>query len=193
MWGERYPDAAEALMPLACLPVPIAGRNRIWRKMLADAIRNDPLWEGGEYKQQPPALTTAIDLLLIAGSAPLQMQKTAGTPQLADKYLAEQVAERRQITDANDLLYAVESSHDYDPSADLEKIKVPVMFINSADDFINPPELGIAEQEIKRVKRGKFVLLPVSDATRGHSTHTQAKVWQQYLNELLKESGPESH
>jgi homoserine O-acetyltransferase len=190
MWGERYPNEEDALMPLACLPVPIAGRNRIWRKMVSDAIRSDPEWQAGDYKQQPRSLTTAIDLLIIAGSAPLQMQKSAGTPALADKYLAEQVTHRRETTDANDLLYAVESSSDYDPSADLEKITVPVMFINSADDFINPPELGIAEREIKRVPHGKFILIPVSNETHGHSTHTYAKVWQQYLDELLKESAP---
>lgn len=188
MWGEREPDFMDALMPLACLPMPIAGRNRIWRDMLMDSIRNDPQWMDGEYKEQPAGLTGAIYMLIIAGSSPLQMQKAAPTPQLADEYLARQVELRRKITDANDLLYAVASSRDYDPSRDLEKIRAPVMFINSADDFINPPELGIAEREIRRVKRGKFVLLPITSETRGHGTHTQANVWKQYLQELLKES-----
>lgn len=189
MWGERNPDFMDAIMPLACAPVPIAGRNRIWRKMLIDSIRNDPQWLNGEYKEQPPGLTPAIYMLIIAGSSALQMQKTAPTPDAADEYLARQVEQRRKSTDANDLLYAVSSSRDYDPSKDLEKIKAPVMFINSADDFINPPELGIAEREIKRVQRGRFVLLPITDDTRGHGTHTQAKVWKQYLQELLQESG----
>src|SRR5581483_2949094 len=157
MWGEEHPDFMDALMPLACLPIPISGRNRIWRDMLMDSIRDDPGWQNGDYKQQPPGLTGAIYMLIIAGSSALQMQKTASTPQLADEYLAKQVERRRRTTDANDLLYAVASSRDYDPSKDLEKIPVPVMFVNSADDFINPPELGIAEREIKRVKRGKFV------------------------------------
>lgn len=188
MWGERNPDFMEALMPLACLPIPIAGRNRIWRDMLMDSIRNDPQWMNGDYKEQPPNLTGAIYMLIIAGSSALQMQKTASTPELADQYLARQVEQRRKTTDANDLLYATASSRDYDPSHDLEKIQAPVMFINSADDFINPPELGIAEREIKRVKRGRFVLLPITDETRGHGTHTQAKVWKQYLEELLNES-----
>ena len=188
MWGEQYPASLDALMPLACLPVPIAGRNRIWRKMLINAIRNDPQWLNGDYRKQPPGLTTAIDMLIIAGSAPLQMQKAAPTPQLADEYLAHQLEERGKSLDANDLLYAVAASRDYDPSKDLERIAVPVMYVNSADDFINPPELGIAPREITRVRGGRFVLLPVTDETRGHGTHTQANVWKQYLGELLKES-----
>jgi homoserine O-acetyltransferase len=188
MWGERNPDFMDALMPLACLPIPISGRNRIWRKMLMNSIQDDPQWKNGDYQTEPPGLTNAIYLLIIAGSSPLQMQKAAPTPELADKYLAERVETYRKIEDANDLLYAVASSRDYDPSHDLEKIQAPVMYINSADDFINPPELGIAQQEIKRVKKGRFVLLPITDETRGHGTHTVAKVWQQYLRELLDES-----
>ncbi|HZQ52926.1 MAG TPA: alpha/beta fold hydrolase [Bryobacteraceae bacterium] len=188
MWGERNPDFMDALMPLACLPIPISGRNRIWRKMLMDSIQTDPQWNNGDYRSQPPGLTSAIYLLIIAGSSPLQMQKAAPTPEFADKYLAARVAAYRKIEDANDLLYAVASSRDYDPSRDLEKIQAPVMYINSADDFINPPELGIAQREIKRVKRGRFVLLPITDETRGHGTHTQAKVWRQYLQQLLDES-----
>lgn len=187
MWGERNPDFMDALMPLACLPIPISGRNRIWRKMLMDSIQNDPQWMHGDYRTEP-GVTNAIYLLIIAGSSPLQMQKAAPTPELADKYLAERVQRYREIEDANDLLYAVASSRDYDPSHDLEKIQVPVMYINSADDFINPPELGIAQREIKRVKKGRFVLLPITDETRGHGTHTEAKVWKQYLQELLEES-----
>ncbi len=190
MWGERFPDSMDALMPLACLPIAIAGRNRIWRDMLIDSIRNDPLWMNGDYKEQPPGLTSAIYMLIIAGSAPLQMQQTAPSPEAADEYLAHQVAQHRKTTDANDLLYATASSRDYDPSKDLDKIQAPVMFINSADDFINPPELGIAEREIKRVRQGKFVLIPASLQTHGHGTHTWANVWKQYLAELLDESGP---
>ncbi len=188
MWAERYPDRMDAVMPLACLPIPIAGRNRMFRDMLMDSIRNDPMWKNGDYKEEPAGLTGAIYMLIIAGSAPIQMQKIASTPQLADEYLARQVEKRRKTTDANDLLYATASSRDYDPSKDLEKIQAPVMFVNSADDFINPPELGIAEREIKRVKRGKFILLPVSEQTHGHGTHTWAGVWKQYLAELLQES-----
>ena len=188
MWGEAYPDFMDALMPLACLPVEIAGRNRMWRKMLMDAIRNDPEWKGGEYTTQPrAALRTAQDLLVIAGSAPLQGQKNYPTREAADKYV-EDAGARSTSLDANDLLYQVNASRTYDPSAGLDKIKAPVMYVNSADDFINPPELGIAEREIKKVKNGRFVLLPISDLTRGHGTHTSAAAWQQYLDELLKGS-----
>jgi homoserine O-acetyltransferase len=189
MWGERHPASMDALMPLACLPVPIAGRNRIWRDMLMDSIRSDPAWHNGDYKDQPPGLTVAINMLILAGSSTLQMQKAAPTPDTADEYLARQVAQRRKTTDANDLLYAVASSRDYDPSSGLEKIVAPVMYINSADDFVNPPELGIAEREIRRVKHGRFVLLPITPETRGHGTHTRAAVWKQYLAQLLEESG----
>src|SRR5438445_8444 len=179
VWGETYPDFMDALMPLACQPVQIAGRNRVWRKMVMDAIRNDPEWKGGEYSDEPQqALRTALDLLLIAGSAPLYMQKTLPTRDAADKYLDDYFKARLAGLDANDLLYAVNASRNYDPSPNLEKITAPVMFINSADDFINPPELGIAEREGKKVKNGRFVLLAISEETRGHGTHTRAAVWK---------------
>jgi homoserine O-acetyltransferase len=187
VWGETHPDFMDALMPLACLPVQIAGRNRVWRKMVMDAIRNDPEWKGGEYSAEPQqALRTALDMLLIAGSAPLYMQKTYATRDDADKYLDDYFKTRFAGLDANDLLYAVNASRSYNPSPQLEKITAPMMYINSADDFINPPELEIAEREIKKVKNGRFVLLPVSDETRGHGTHTRATVWKQYLAELLE-------
>jgi homoserine O-acetyltransferase len=169
--------------------VAIVGRNRVWRQMVMEAIRDDPEWKGGDYSAQPrTGLRTALDLLLIAGSAPLQMQKNLATRDSADRYLRNYVDTRMVTTDANDLLYQVDASRNYDPSPRLETIQPPVMFVNSADDFINPPELGIAEREIARVKRARFVLIPVSDQTRGHGTHTWAAVWQQYLAELLKSS-----
>jgi len=189
MWGEMYPDFMDALMPLACLPIQIAGRNRIWRKMVMDAIREDPEWKGGEYKEEPKqALRTALDLLLIAGSAPIPMQKTMPTREDADKYLDDYFHARLGALDANDLLYQVNASRDYDPSQQLGKIKAPVMWINSADDFINPPGLGIAEQEIKKIKNGKVVLIPASENTHGHGTHTWAEIWKQYMADLLVES-----
>ena len=191
MWGETYPDFVDALMPLACLPVQIAGRNRIWRKMVIDGVQQDPEWKNGDYTTEPrAALEIAIDFLLIAGSAPLHMQEDLPTRDAADKYLDDYVKRTTASLDANDFLYAVNASRDYDPSGELEKIKAPVMFVNSADDFINPPELGVAEREIKKVKNGKFVLLPTSEKTHGHGTHTWAAVWEEYLKELLEESGP---
>jgi homoserine O-acetyltransferase/O-succinyltransferase len=189
VWGETYPDFMDALMPLACLPVQIAGRNRVWREMVIDGIRQDPDWKNGDYTTEPrAALQISADFLIIAGSAPLQMQKSMPTRDDADKFLEQTIARITATLDANDLLYAVNSSRNYDPSPGLEKVTVPVMFVNSADDFINPPELGIAEREIKRVKSGKFVLIPISDQTHGHGTHTWAAVWQQYLKELLETS-----
>jgi homoserine O-acetyltransferase len=191
MWGESHPDFADALMPLACLPVPIAGRNRVWRDLLIEAIRADPAWAGGDYRAEPPAaLRTAAGLLMIAGSAPIQMQITLPTREAADEFVDKYLERELGELDANDLLYQVGASRDYDPAADLEKIHVPVMWINSADDFINPPELGIAEREIKRVPNGQFVLLPASQQTHGHGTHSWAAVWQQYLARLLEASQP---
>jgi homoserine O-acetyltransferase len=188
VWAETYPDFMDALMPMACLPVQIAGRNRLWRKMLMDAIRNDAAWNGGEYKEEPKeALIAAQDLLVIAGSAPLLMQKTLSTRDAADKY-AEDAEKHASTLDANDLLYQVNASRNYDPSPQLEKITTLVMWINSADDFINPPELGIAEKESKRLKNGTFVLIPISEQTHGHGTHTWAVVWQLYLKEILDKS-----
>jgi len=178
----------DALMPLACLPVQIAGRNRVWRQALMDSIRLDPAWNKGEYTEEPlEGIRSALYLLLIAGSAPLEWQKNYPTRDQADHFLEGYIDRRLQSTDANDMLYAVDASRNYDPSPYLEKIRAPVMFINSADDFINPPELGIAEREIKRVPRGQFHLLPITDQTRGHGTHTVAAVWKQYLEELLEE------
>ena len=189
VWGETYPVFMDALMPLACQPVQVAGRNRIWRKMVMDAIRDDPEWKGGDYKLEPQqGLRTALDLLLLAGSAPLYMQNTLPTRDAADKYLDDYFKTRMPGLDANDLLYAVNASRNYDPSLQLEKIVAHVMYINSADDFINPPELGMAEREIKKVKNARFVLIPISDETRGHGTHTRAVVWKQYLAELLEKS-----
>jgi homoserine O-acetyltransferase len=189
VWGETHPDFMDALMPLACQPVGIVGRNRVWRKMVMDAIRSDPEWKDGEYASEPRAgLRTALDILLIAGSAPLQMQRSLATRDSADRYLDAYFASRLPPLDANDLLYQVDASRDYDPSPRLEAIRAPVMFVNSADDFINPPELGIAERQIRRVKRGRFVLVPISEATHGHGTHTWAAVWKQYLEELLRTS-----
>jgi homoserine O-acetyltransferase len=189
VWGETYPDFMDALMPLASNPAAIAGRNRIWRYMAIDAIRNDPDWMGGEYKTQPMrGLTTAEDLLLLAGSAPLNWQAVAPTREAAEKFYLDRFRPAVARLDANDLIYQLDASREYDPSPKLDWIKAPLIAINSADDFINPPELGIIEKEIKRVKHGRFIMIPISDQTRGHGTHTIAKIWQEYLKELLEES-----
>jgi homoserine O-acetyltransferase len=189
IWGETHPDFMDALMPLACLPVQIAGRNRLWREMVIDAIRSDPTWKDGEYTSEPrEALRTASDLLLIAGSAPRPMQKMLPTRDAADKYLDDHLRDDLSRLDANDLLYQLNASRDYDPSARLGLIAAPVTWVNSADDFINSPELGIAEEKVRQLKNGRFVLIPVSDETHGHGTHSWAALWQRYLEELLNTS-----
>ena len=193
MWGEMYPDFMDALMPLASNPVQIAGRNRVIRKMMMDSIRNDPEWKNGEYTQQPAGLVAALYGLMIMTSTPLQWQKQYPTREAADKYLEDQIRSRMKSTDANDMLYQFDSSRDYDPSPKLESIKAPLLAINSADDFVNPPELGMMEREIKRVPHGRFVLLPITDQTRGHGTHSLPAIWKKYLEELLQESGKPNH
>jgi homoserine O-acetyltransferase len=191
VWGETRPRFMDALMPLACLPVEIAGRNRIWREMIIDAIRSDPAWQGGNYAHEPAgALRTAADILLIAGSAPLVLQRNCPTRDAADAYLHAFIGRELATEDANDLLYQVSASRDYDPSARLGRIVAPVMWVNSADDFINPPELGIAERMVGRMPHARFVLLPISDRTHGHGTHTWAEAWQDRLAALLADSAP---
>lgn len=186
VWAETYPEFMDAVMPLASLPVEISGRNRMWRRMLMDAIKNDPDWQNGEYKTQPVrGLTTAVYMLTLMGSVPLQMQKQAPTKDAADKLFDETIKTRLPLYDANDVLYHFDASRDYNPAPKLETIKAHLVAVNTADDEINPPELGIAEREIKRVKNGRFILLPISDETRGHGSHTIASLWQKYLAELL--------
>jgi homoserine O-acetyltransferase len=188
IWLETYPDFADAAMPLACLPVEIAGRNRMMRKMIMDAIRTDPGWRNGDYQEAPAGLKTVAEILLIMASSPLELQKNYPTRERADSFLEQFLQTRTAGLDANDILYAFDASRNYDPSQKLDRIRVPVMFVNSADDVINPPELGIAEREIKKVKQGRFVLLPITDETRGHGTHSLPAVWKQYLADLLRES-----
>ena len=190
MWGEMYPDYMDALMPLASLPVQIAGRNRMMRRMIIDAITKDPQWNGGNYQTEPYGLTSAVYTLMIMVSNALDWQKQAPTRDEADKFFDKWVADRLTRVDANDLLYQVNASRNYDPSPKLESIRAPLVAINSADDIINPPELGILEREIKRVKRGRAIILPISEKTRGHGTHSLPAIWQQHLAELLKASEP---
>jgi homoserine O-acetyltransferase len=178
----------DALMPLASLPIQISGRNRMMRKMMIDAIKTDPEWKNGEYMQPPHGLVNALDILLIMGSSPLQWQKEAPTREAADKFLDERIARYLKEDDANNLLYQIDSSWDYDPHAKLGSIKAPLLAVNSADDQINPPELGILEREIKNVPHGKSFVIPISDATHGHGTHTWAAVWKDKLVELLNET-----
>jgi len=191
LWGESHPEFMDALMPLASLPTQISGRNRAWRRIIIDAIRNDPAWNSGEYPAaagQPPSLRTAAEMLWFMSSNPVLRQKEAPTLAKTDEALDKFVEQIVKADDANDVLYALEASHDYDPGPNLEKIRAPLLAINSADDLINPPELGILEREIKRVPHGRAMVIPLSDKTRGHGSHTIAALWKDELVQLLKDS-----
>lgn len=191
VWGETYPGYADALAPFACLPVELAGRNRMMRYMAIEAIKQDPAWMGGEYKSEPvQGLRTANELLLVMGSSPLQMQKQAPTRELSERYVDKYLARTMAATDANDMIFYINASRNYDPGKKLDSISTPVLWINSADDFINPPELGIAETMVKRMPNARFILLPISDATRGHGTHTMAAIWKDYLAEFMQKTEP---
>jgi homoserine O-acetyltransferase/O-succinyltransferase len=189
MWGEMYPDFMDALMPLASAPVEIAGRNRMLRKMIMDSIRRDPNWNNGEYKGAINGMIPAQFTLFLMTSTPLQLYKTSPTREQADEAFEHRLyGPPARPVDPNDMLYQYDCSRDYNPAPDLEKIKAPLYAINSADDQVNPPELGILEREIKRVKRGRYILIPISDETRGHGTHSLPAIWGNYFAELLKES-----
>jgi len=185
LWAERYPDVMDGVVPLACFPTQIAGRNRMWRKMVIDDIRTDPDWKRGDYTTQPRGLRAALQLLFTAGSAPLVQQRLGPTRDSADAYITRWLDTRFAETDANDLMYQVDASRDYDPSTALDRITAPVLAINSADDFINPPELGLMERLTPRVKRARYVLIPTSERTRGHGTHTAAAVWKEYFGPFV--------
>ncbi len=186
VWGYRYPDFMDALMPLASLPVSIAGRNRIQRKMAIDLIKMDPAWKEGEYTEEPKlGMTGAVSSLIFMTSSPLQWQKKAPDRASAEMMLDNLRTRYLSALDANDFIYQFDASRDYDPSPFLEKIKAPLFAVNSADDQVNPPELGILDKEIKRVSKGRYILLPITEQTSGHGTHSNPAVWGSYLKELL--------
>ena len=191
VWGEMYPDFVDGLVPLASVPTQIAGRNRVMRKMIMDSITTDPAWKNGDYTEQPrQGLIGAINLLMMMTSSSLQWHKSGPTRDAADECYRNQIASRLATTDANDMLYQFNASRDYDPSPNLEKITAPVLAINSADDVVNPPELGLMEKLMPRVKRGGYVLIPTSERTRGHGTHSLPAVWGSYLADFLKTLSP---
>jgi homoserine O-acetyltransferase len=187
VWGEKFPGFMDGLVPLASVPTRIAGRNRVMRKMIIDDIRGDPEWRDGNYEKQPRGLAAAVQVLLFMVSSPLQWQKSAPSRDAADTFFADQMRTRLASMDANDMLYAFDASREYDPSPDLEKIRAPVLAINSADDVVNPPELGLMERLISRVPRGRYVLIPTGPDTRGHGTHSWPALWQQHLKVFLEE------
>jgi homoserine O-acetyltransferase len=187
VWGEAHPEFVQAMMPMACLPVRIAGHNRMWRKAAIEGIEADPAWQGGEYETEPvQGLRTAVSLLQVAGFAPLYLQKAYPTPDAADAYITERIAKDLPTRDANDLIYQLSASYDYDPSAGLERIRVPMTWVNSSDDFINPWDYGIAEKAAARLPNARYVLIKATDQTRGHGTHTWARFWKDELVALLE-------
>ena len=186
MWGSRYPEAVEKLAPFACLPVEIAGQNRMWRKLSMDAIKADPTWNAGNYTAPPMSgLRTAATLSLIAGANPLALQAQYPTRQAAEAFTDEAFARVVTRNDANDIIYQLDSSRNYNPWQSLEAIKAPTLWINSADDFINPASYGITELAVKRLPKTKFILIPASPETKGHGTHSWAKFWKDELAALL--------
>ncbi len=186
MWGQLHPDFMDGLVPLASLPTQIAGRNRIWRRIVMDSIRNDPGWRGGDYETQPAGLRTGAQMLIFMGGNSRMRQASAPTLQAADEYLDRGTSGMLRGTDANDLLYALDASRDYDPGPALESIRAPLLAINFADDLINPPELGVLEREIRRVPKGRAVVIPESEVTVGHGTHTKAVVWKDHLARFMR-------
>ena len=188
MWAENHPDFMEALLPLVCLPAQISGRNRMERRLIVDAIRNDPEWKGGDYDKQPQGLVTALRMVVISAGSAKQIYVEAPTQEATDRLLDRLVRQRMQNTDANDLLYAWDASRDYDPAPGLPNIRAAVTAVNFEDDERNPPGLGIMERAIDRVARGKYVLVPASERTRGHASVNDATSWRDYLVELLARS-----
>ena len=189
MWAENYPQFMDALLPMACQPAPIAGRNRMQRRMIMDAIRNDPEWRGGNYEKQPRGLVMALQINFIGTSSAEKLQRQAPTSADADKLMDDWVRERLATTDANDYLYQWDASRTYDPGPGLERIRAEVVAINSADDLVNPPELGILEREIGRVRNGRYILIPAGEKTIGHRTFYVTELWKAVLPELLESHG----
>jgi homoserine O-acetyltransferase len=186
VWAETHPNFAQAMMPMACLPTEIAGHNRMWRRMAIEGIRSDPAWNEGNYTMQPAmGLRVAVSLLQVAGWNPLQVQVAYPTRASADAYITERVTRDMATRDANDLIYQLDASRTYNPLPNLERIRVPMTWINSADDFINPSQYGIAEAAARRLPTARYILIPATAETRGHGTHTWARFWRQALIDLL--------
>jgi len=191
VWGEMYPGFVDGLVPLASAPTQIAGRNRVMRTMIADSITRDPAYQNGDYTQQPHAgMVGAVNILMMMTSSPIGWHKSGPTRDAADKWYEEQLKSRVAAYDANDMLYQFNSSRDYDPSPNLETITASLLAINSADDVVNPPELGIMEKLMPRVKHGRYILLPVTDQTRGHGTHSLPAIWGKHLAEFMRDLTP---
>jgi homoserine O-acetyltransferase len=185
LWGAKYPDYMDALVPMASQPSDMASRNWMLRRMLIETIRNDPDYNNGNYTTAPRFLKIANVFYGIAtNGGTLAYQKAAPTREAADKVVDMRLA-APMTADANDFVYAWDSSRDYNASPGLERIQASLLAINAADDERNPPESGIMERELKRVKNGRLLLIPASEATSGHGTTASAKFYLRELRELL--------
>jgi homoserine O-acetyltransferase len=190
LWGEMHPDVMDALVPMASQPTPMASRNWMLRRLMIETVRNDPAWNNGNYTTQPPSLRLAFAFFGVATSGgTLAYQNLAPTRERADKLVDERLA-APFTADANDFIYQWGSSGDYDPSANLERIEAALLAINSADDERNPPETGITERAMQRVKNGRLYLIPASPETRGHGTTGHARFYAHQLREFL-DSAPQ--
>jgi homoserine O-acetyltransferase len=183
LWGVTYPGFMDLLVPLASQPSAMSGRNWIQRRMQIESIRNDPDWNNGDYEQQPWRYTLAPSGALFIQSV-VRIQEAAPTREAADA-LYRKMVERGRKGDANDRLYQLESSMDYDPAPDLSRLRAPVVAINFADDALNPPELGSAERVVNALPQGRLVLVPASETSRGHATALLASFWASHLSEAL--------
>jgi homoserine O-acetyltransferase/O-succinyltransferase len=188
LWAEKYPRFMDAVLPIACLPVQIAGRNRMERRLIVDTIRSDPEWQGGEYERQPQSLVGVLRIVVMSGGSTHRFHREAPTQAGTDALLDRLVQQRIRNADANDVLYAWDASRDYDPEPDLGRIGVPVTAVNFEDDERNPPRLGVMERVIVRVPQGRYVLVPASERTRGHASLSDAVLWKADLEELLARS-----
>ena len=189
VWATTYPDFMDAITPLASLPCQISGRNRMMRKFAIDSIRTDPEFKNGDYRTQPRGLKAGLSILAWMSSCPLRWQDACPDRESADDFIDAFMENGMYEQDANDFAYAYDASWDYDPRPGLHKIKAPLTAINTADDQVNPPELKILETEMKKVENGVAVVIPISEKTVGHGTHTIAEVWKEHLADLIKRSG----
>ena len=185
MWGTLYPDEMDALIPVACLPAPIGGRNLFWRRVITNAIKNDPAYKGGEYDSQPPALAAVWPVFKLMTDCPAHFALDAPTIDQADALVRQTGIEAAKSEDANDVVYEIEASYDYDPSADLGKIKARLLTVNFADDELNVPGFPDLERDIKKVNGGQSVVLSAAAGTHGHMTLNLGKVWGKQVAEFL--------
>jgi homoserine O-acetyltransferase/O-succinyltransferase len=192
LWGEKYPDLMQALMPIACFPERVKGRNLLWRRMLINIVRQDPGYKNGDYTEQPANLGIAWELFNLMVDSPLHLQEAFADVGAADETVAQTRRGALKAQDANDTIYEFDASYDYDPYPDLGKIRAPLIVVNFADDGLNAAELGIADKAVKNMQRAKAVLIPMGPKTRGHQTLRIAEVWNHYVTQILQETDSEA-